>query len=498
MHLHALRGRCRQVLADVVRLDGQLAVSAVDEDDELNSARPPEFNERIEGRANRSPRVQHVVDEQDSLIVDRERDLGAPNHRLRAHGVTHEIVAVERDVEGPGPDLVTVDRFERGGNPAGQGHSARPNAHERQIVDTAVALENLVRDAGERTTHPIGVHHDGHGDTSFELAGRGEIDGGRKRPTQSRMRHLFALSQERIKERPEDSTDAQSRAPGSRFSRCYTVAVPFDVDAEVIANTPLSNEYNVVVLAAPDIASRAKPGQFVMLKPRSGYDPLLRRPFSVFELLNGSRHARTSSVTHLSILNKRAGISTSLLYDVRVGQRVACLGPLGQPFTLVDPPTPAWLVAGGVGLAPFAVLAEQLRARNVDVTLFYGARRAEELFYLELFERLGVHLVLATEDGSRGETGRIVAPLDRELAQQALSQRPMVYACGPEGMLAATAKVAARHGCRCEISVERVMGCGLGGCYSCVVLMRDDDGTAHHVRSCLAGPVLDASRICWD
>src|SRR5262245_22666807 len=230
-----------------------------------------------------------------------------------------------------------------------------------------------------------------------------------------------------------------------------------------------------------------------MIKARSGVDPLLRRPFSVFELTRDAGGA----VTGFSILNKRIGPSTGLLYDAQPGQQMAVLGPLGRPFVLVTPPTAAWLVAGGVGLAPFAVLAERLRARDVSVTLFYGARRASELFYLDFFRRVGVELRLSTEDGSLGEHGRIVAPLDRALAAWRGEGRPMVYACGPEGMLAATAKVAMAHRAPCEVSVERLMGCGMGGCYSCVVPMSDEEGRAHHVRSCLAGPVLDGERIVW-
>jgi dihydroorotate dehydrogenase electron transfer subunit len=74
----------------------------------------------------------------------------------------------------------------------------------------------------------------------------------------------------------------------------------------------------------------------------------------------------------------------------------------------------------------------------------------------------------------------------------------MVYACGPEGMLAATAKTAARYKRPCQVSVERVMGCGMGGCYSCVVPMRGEDGKYHNVRSCLSGPVLAADQILWE
>jgi dihydroorotate dehydrogenase electron transfer subunit len=274
----------------------------------------------------------------------------------------------------------------------------------------------------------------------------------------------------------------------------YTAAMPVDVTADVIANRPLSRDYNVLVLRAPEIARSTSPGQFVMVKTGLGHDPLLRRPFSVFELLRDERGIPTG----ISLLNKRIGISTARLYAAQPDERIACLGPLGRPFAVVDPPTEGWMVAGGVGLAPFALLAEQLRARHVACTLFYGARSADELFYLDFFRGLGVTLVLTTEDGSRGEPGRIVAPLDRTLATSSAGRSVMIYACGPEGMLAATAKAAARHGRPCQVSVERIMGCGLGGCYSCVVPMRDGIGGIHHVRSCIAGPVLPSDQIVWD
>ena len=269
--------------------------------------------------------------------------------------------------------------------------------------------------------------------------------------------------------------------------------MPIDVAARVIANRPLSSEYNILALAAPAIAAAAAPGQFVMLKPGSGTDPLLRRPFSIFEILRDANGAATG----LTILSKRIGPSTSLIYGARDADRVDCLGPLGRPFTLVDSPAEAWMIAGGVGLAPFATLAQSLRARGVATTLFYGARRVEELFYLDFFRDLDVELVLTTEDGSLGERGRVVAPLDRRLSAHPSSAFVMLYACGPEGMLAATAQTAMKHGRPCEVSVERIMGCGLGGCYSCVVPMRGDDGVFHHVRSCLAGPVLKADQIQW-
>jgi dihydroorotate dehydrogenase electron transfer subunit len=270
--------------------------------------------------------------------------------------------------------------------------------------------------------------------------------------------------------------------------------MPIDVAARVIANRRLSDDYNVLTLDAPDIAAVSRPGQFVMLKPGAGCDPLLRRPFSVFEILRD----RSSAAIAITILSKRIGPSTRLIYDAEPGHRVDCLGPLGRPFAAVHPPSDAWMIAGGVGLAPFATLAETLRARGVKTTLFYGARRGGELFHLDVFRALGVELVLTTEDGSVGERGRVVAPLDRRLAALGPASTVMLYACGPEGMLAATARTAAKYGRPCQMSVERIMGCGLGGCYSCVIPMLGDDGSHHNVRSCIAGPVLQADRIVWD
>jgi dihydroorotate dehydrogenase electron transfer subunit len=267
--------------------------------------------------------------------------------------------------------------------------------------------------------------------------------------------------------------------------------MPVDVSAEVIGNVRLSADYNVLTMAAPEIGEQTRPGQFVMVKALPMIDSILRRPFSVFEVVR-----ERGRVMAVSILNKRAGPNTRALYAVEPGSRVACLGPLGRAFT-TTPRTPAWLVAGGVGLAPFATLAESLTAADISTTLFYGARSASELFYLDYFERLGVRLVLATEDGSRGTRGRVTAPLQESLAQLDGPRSAMLYACGPEPMLEAVARLASRYHQPCEVSVERVMGCGLGGCYSCVIPVRHD-GTSHYVRSCVGGPVFSAADVAWE
>jgi dihydroorotate dehydrogenase electron transfer subunit len=268
---------------------------------------------------------------------------------------------------------------------------------------------------------------------------------------------------------------------------------PIDVDATVISNRRLSRDYNVLTLSAAEVGARTRAGQFVMVRPAGMTETLLRRPFSVFEVIRDAAGAPTA----ISILNKRAGRTTNRLYEAEEGDRVACLGPLGRPFTPPPAGHEAWMVAGGVGLAPFWTLAAELAARGTPTTLIYGARSDQELFYLDYFTGLGVRLLLATEDGSQGERGRVTLPLDRELAARP-PHSTMVYACGPEPMLAAVAGVAARHQQACEVSVERTMGCGLGGCYSCVVKVKQGTEAPHFVRSCVSGPVFDGAEIVWE
>ena len=270
--------------------------------------------------------------------------------------------------------------------------------------------------------------------------------------------------------------------------------MPVDVDAVVVSNSLLSSSYNVLALAAPEVASRARPGQFVMVKPSKGNNTLLRRPFSVFEVLQDDNQR----ITGMSLLNKQVGITTRALFQLSRGEHVQCLGPLGRPFSVAKSPERAWMVAGGVGLAPFYTLAAALLKRGVDSTLFYGGRSSSDLFHLQAFRNLGVRLELATEDGSKGHHGKITVPLEQALSRLDQTTPVRLYACGPTPMMRAVTELASSHGRTAEVSLEQVMGCGLGGCYSCVAPIRLENGGFHFVRSCLDGPVFDGLQVAWN
>jgi dihydroorotate dehydrogenase electron transfer subunit len=270
--------------------------------------------------------------------------------------------------------------------------------------------------------------------------------------------------------------------------------MPVDVDAEVLSSTRLSGEYCVVAFRAAQLARAIRPGQFVMIRTSNGDTPLLRRPYSVFERLRDT----SGEVIGFSILNKRVGVGSQLLYDAAPGSHISCLGPLGRPFSPPLAGSEAWMVAGGTGLAPFATLSEDLAASGTGRRLFYGARTGSELFCLDRFQALGACIALATDDGTRGDHGRVTVPLARELASRPGSSPVTIYACGPEAMLEAVAILAARHGCDCEVATERQMGCGMGGCYSCVVRVRTPGGGTRYARSCVEGPVFKAADLVWD
>ncbi|MHC4829552.1 MAG: dihydroorotate dehydrogenase electron transfer subunit, partial [Planctomycetota bacterium] len=228
------------------------------------------------------------------------------------------------------------------------------------------------------------------------------------------------------------------------------------------------------------------PGQFVQAHAFSGHDPLLRRPLAPFDVQN------TAKGTRVDLMIGVMGRGTRSLAALRAGDTISILGPLGNPFTQTAGAVIA--VAGGVGLAPFFHLVRQARdAGDLErFEIILGARSAARLAGQPELDELGVTVHLATDDGSAGFHGNAVACLDARL--DAGPVPTALLGCGPEPMLVALASLAKRRGLACEVSLERRMACGFGVCYTCVCPMRSPNGEVHNVRTCLEGPVVDASR----
>jgi dihydroorotate dehydrogenase electron transfer subunit len=260
-----------------------------------------------------------------------------------------------------------------------------------------------------------------------------------------------------------------------------------------------SNNY-LMTVSSSEQARLIRPGQFVMLKCVVGVNenPLLRRPFTVF---NTSTHARSGRPAGLELLIKDVGAGTRKLVRMKPGQMIHCLGPQGNGFKVSSEMKNrlemACLVAGGVGIAPFYMLAQSLMQLNVKPILFYGGATLSDLVLREYFERLGMDTYYSTEDGSFGERGLVTQPVVKFMNKHG-HRNMRVYACGPWGMMKAVHKLSAQKKLQCDVSLEARMGCSLGACLGCVVRSRDRSGEEQYLRVCQEGPVLDSRLIDWD
>lgn len=264
--------------------------------------------------------------------------------------------------------------------------------------------------------------------------------------------------------------------------------MPANTVAALVSREPLGGPYFLLTFEHPVGASEARAGQFVMIKAGLSAEPPLRRPFSIL-----SADPQRGTIT---LFVKAVGPGSRALCALAGGDPSLCLAPLGRPFTQPPPGTEAWLVAGGYGVAPFHFFGAELRRAGIASRLFYGGRSKADLPLLALLRAAGAALVPATEDASLGERGRVTAPLESQL-----DARPgpvKLYACGPEPMLHAIARIAAARGLEAEVSLDPWMGCGLGTCLGCVVRTQGPAEERPKYRcACTEGPVFDAARVVW-
>ena len=255
----------------------------------------------------------------------------------------------------------------------------------------------------------------------------------------------------------------------------------------------LSCRYFVMEYRCSDIAAASLPGHFVMISVTDAIDPLLRRPMAIYRIVR-----EAGAAVGFTLLVERTGRGTTLMANARPGDVTDVLGPLGSPFRLPPPEVARdeedLLVMGGVGAAPFPLLAEALGARGARVRAFVGGRTREDLLCLGDFEELGVPVHVATDDGSAGHHGFVTGALQEHL--QRAAGRPRIYSCGPTPMMRAVDEVAARHCCAHQVSLEAPMACGIGVCLSCVVPIEHGDTWVYR-RICREGPVFDAATLGW-
>lgn len=247
--------------------------------------------------------------------------------------------------------------------------------------------------------------------------------------------------------------------------------------APVVSNAEIIPQVYLLSMEAPEIAVVAHPGQFVMVRCGGSHDPLLRRPLSIH---------RVTGAGQVFLLFSVVGRGTRWLSRCRSGDRLDVLGPLGNGFSIRPTTRNILLVAGGIGIAPLAFLAEDAFNAGYRVTLLMGAASAPCLHPRGLLPPYG-RLAITTEDGSEGTRGMVTDAID-----ELLEQIDQVFACGPVSMYRSMVAEERLMRTPVQISLETMIGCGLGACYGCVV------GTRTGPRQvCHDGPVFELAEIIW-
>ncbi len=252
---------------------------------------------------------------------------------------------------------------------------------------------------------------------------------------------------------------------------------------QIVSNDRDTDFYFRLVVRAPRIAPLIQPGQFAHVRILPLKDALLRRPFSIFQVEGDT----------FSILYKSIGKGTEVLSRMQAGAELGVIAPLGHGFTVPKRggETPL-CVAGGYGMAAMYLLAQRSPQKGI---VFVGGRRHVDILCEKEFQALHWEVRVTTEDGSHGEKGLVIKPLQAELKRRTTGRK--LFACGPTGMLKAVGKIADDLKVPAELSMDEHMCCGVGVCLTCVIPVKTHDGWEYQ-RTCTEGPVFDSRQVVWE
>jgi dihydroorotate dehydrogenase electron transfer subunit len=262
--------------------------------------------------------------------------------------------------------------------------------------------------------------------------------------------------------------------------------------AELTSRERIAPGFWCLGFTSSGVARRARPAQYVAIDIPGDFS--VRLPLGIW----------TAEGDAFTLLFREWGRRTNRLAGLPVGGRLSMIGPLGNTFDIPARGLRATIVAGGIGVVPFWLLAKELQAAGVATTVILGARTKEALIGAAELERFGARMVLCTDDGSAGRHGTVLDAL-------AKSRPPdMFYGCGPPRMLRALCDHANTAGLPCQISMEETFGCSMGTCWGCVVPVRRGcpQGTGYpkapgesreydFARVCTDGTVFSAADVRW-
>ena len=237
---------------------------------------------------------------------------------------------------------------------------------------------------------------------------------------------------------------------------------------------------------------------------------ILRRPFS-FCSVSGKNGRTTADILYCTV-----GPASLRMTTLKAGDVLSVVGPLGRGFRLAQGKKQARLVRGGMGAGPLEHLSKVLTEKQpgMPVIAFAGAKTAKDLpfdrkldavsqqlgFSLAEFAAYGIESLIATDDGSRGYNGAVTDLLEKWISEnRPASETTIIYSCGPEAMLKKVSAIAGERRMDCQISMERLMACGIGLCQSCAVQCKGEkEGETVYKLCCKDGPVFEGREVVFD
>jgi 2-polyprenylphenol hydroxylase and related flavodoxin oxidoreductases len=260
--------------------------------------------------------------------------------------------------------------------------------------------------------------------------------------------------------------------------------------AEILSTRKLG-AYQSLTLVAPEIAERARPGQFLAIAMPEGRDFVLRRHFAIHQASRRGGWAGT-----LEFVLDPAGAGTSWLGRAKAHEFLDVIGPLGKPFAYPKRLTNCLLVAEGRGASSLYFLAQELLAQHKRVDMVIGAETLESVFKPIEAKRLSQTVAVMTSDGTLGERGSVLDALADAVDR---TNTEVLYAAGRPATLRRIGEFCMERRIPAQVAIEERMGCGFGLCHTCVVPVARADGSGYdNLRSCMEGPVFNPARVVWD
>ena len=263
---------------------------------------------------------------------------------------------------------------------------------------------------------------------------------------------------------------------------------------EILENRRVAPRTWVMKIHAPEVAPYMRAGQFVNLRTSPSLVPLLRRPMSIHRVI---RHG--GQATGFCVLYDVIGPGTQALSEMRATEKIDFVGPLGNAIAVPVDTKRAVLVAGGVGIGPIKIVAEELQDSGIrDITVCYGSRDADHCVPTDDAAPNGCRVLVCTDDGSMGRKGFVTDFVEALIDGGRLTPGDYVFACGPVPMFQALQRLLVPARIDCEAATEEYMGCGFGVCFGCTLKQRQDDGSVQYKLCCVDGCLFPLDTLVYE